>query len=127
MKALSLINLLARYAAEHGNLECDFGSDVAVGTEHIDCRMDVDFDIRAIEHDGGKFVIYGRKSMIEWRKTACEIPACDREIIVKNPDKFINPYATGKSHAIKKFRVGFSGDNIRTVMLDDGYTLWSYL
>ena len=65
--------------------------------------------------------------MIEWQETIDAVPDCDREIIVKNTSKIIAAGASGKRHAIMKFRDGFTAVNIRGIMLRDGYTQWSYL
>ena len=64
--------------------------------------------------------------MIEWLTTNMNAPESGREIIAKNHDKEISSDSSVKQCRLMKFHKSFTEDMIITMMLDDGFTLWSY-
>jgi hypothetical protein len=64
--------------------------------------------------------------MIEWLTTEITAPQAGREIIAKNPSKEISSDSSVKQCRSIKFHKSFTEDMIVTMMLDDGFTLWSY-
>ncbi len=64
--------------------------------------------------------------MIEWATTNINAPKAGLEIIAKNPTKEISTDSSLKQCRAMKFHKSFTEDMIITMMLDDGFTLWSY-
>ena len=64
--------------------------------------------------------------MINWLSTEVTVPDAGREIVAKNHEKEVSHSSAAKQCRVIKFLPSFSGEQIKSVLLDEGFTLWVY-
>ena len=64
--------------------------------------------------------------MINWLSTEVTVPDAGREIVAKNHEKEVSYSSAAKQCRVMKFLPSFSSELIKSVLLDEGFTLWAY-